>query len=243
MHYAAAAAGHPLNSSGASSAQSWSLLHYWPHGRRTAHRPDPAGTKTVRDPASRKDSYMYLNNESPRLSRLAPGDQARGVLPQPQSTRLLAQAGRAPPPAQRRLGTRRSPSQGTEGEVATRHWRPSPGQQRHARCQPDSSLRLATPLPRRNLATATRTTPVAQLERGRNSPPAAQPRAAASQPRSTRPPALAGRAPPQRNGDSKHIDLPVREGSYQPTAAQPTRAILTLGLASLRPSGTVSLNS
>jgi hypothetical protein len=128
---------------------SWSLLHAGPHGRRTARRPDPAGTRntpplpgplygarrrragrttTSTDgaaapparsrgshgrrearaaPRSRKDSYTYLNNESLSPSRLAPGDQARGVGPHPQSNRLRAQAGRAPPPVQRRLGTRR----------------------------------------------------------------------------------------------------------------------------------------
>jgi hypothetical protein len=89
--------------------------------RKTAppHRPLARAGRTAgagRDaeavPRSRIDSYTNLNNESLPLSRLAPGDQAGGVGPHPQSTRLRAQAGRVPPPAQRRLGTRRSTSQG-----------------------------------------------------------------------------------------------------------------------------------
>jgi hypothetical protein len=61
-----------------------------------------AGREAGAAPRSRIDSYTSLNNESLPLSRLAPNDQAGGVGPPPQSTRLLAQTGRDPPPAQRR---------------------------------------------------------------------------------------------------------------------------------------------
>jgi hypothetical protein len=73
--------------------------------------------------------------------------------------------------------------------------------------------------------TASRTTPIAQPGRERDSPPAAQvaaqPIAAASQPRAIRPRAQAGRNPPRCNGDSEHTGRPVGGGSDPPSAAQP----------------------
>jgi hypothetical protein len=97
-----------------------------------------------RRPRSRANSHTYLNNGSPLLSRLAPGDQARVVRPLSQPTRLRAQAGRALPRSNR-LGPCRSPSQ---GEVATRRHRgrrPDPGPPQHARGQPVRSLRRTAP--------------------------------------------------------------------------------------------------
>jgi hypothetical protein len=165
-------------------------------------------------PRSRKDSYTYLKtgNGSPPFSRLrvAPGDsdqlEARGVGPHPQSTRLRAQAGRAPPPAQRRLagGTCRSPSQPEGRTVETRHRRPNPGPPRHTRGQQDRGLRRAAPRPS---ATATRSTPIAQSGRAatrQRRPIPGRPRAWTSQP---------PRPAVQRHDDSELITATHRSRS------------------------------
>jgi hypothetical protein len=139
--------------------------------------------------------------------------------------------------------TRSQPGCGCR-RAASRPWRnggsdPSGGPARgrcdsptaaHPRAASPGSPHPRSPRPRapggprhRPGATASRTTPVAQPGRGRDSPPAAHPRAAVSQPRST-PGRL--RAQPdrnllRRNGDSERTGRPVGGGSDPLPAAQP----------------------
>jgi hypothetical protein len=112
------------------------------------------------------------------------------------------------------------------------HQATEPGEPGLTRSQPDCGRRRAVLRSRESPGRESRrngdSEPAGRPARGgRNSSPATQSRAAASQPRSTRPRAQAGRAPHRRNSDSEDTDCSVGEGSDPPTAAQ-----LALGLAS-----------
>jgi hypothetical protein len=168
-----------------------------------------------RAPRSWIDSYTNSNGASLPLCRLAPGGQAGGVGPHPQSTRLRTQTGRVPPLAQLRPGTRRSPSQGrmrlvdgspTQGRLAT-----------PAVTQTAGLRRAATPTRRNGIPDHT-SCPAGegtQLSTGGQTP---------GPPRLSRGQQDRGRrraaTRPRRNGDSEHTGRPVGGGSYLPLAAQ-----------------------
>jgi hypothetical protein len=151
------------------------------------------------------------------VSHPGAGDQARGAGPHPQSTRLRAQAGRTPaPPAQRRLGTRRSPSQ--ERSRLVTGGPPQGRRDMHAVNQ----TAVSGGQRHRPGATAGHPGPHRLPSRGGNASHHRRPNPGPpSQSRSTRPWAEAGRAPPRRNGDSEHTHRPVGECSDPPTAGRP----------------------
>jgi hypothetical protein len=139
-------------------------------------------------PRLRIDSYTSSNDESLPLCRLAPADQAGGVGPHSQSNPTASADGPRPAPG---ATATRDPPVAQPGEDATRRQQPNTGPPSPTRSQQDRGLRRHRPG-----ATASRTTPVAQPGRGRDSPPAARPRAAASPLRSVRPRPQTDRNPP-----------------------------------------------
>jgi hypothetical protein len=152
----------------------------------------------------------------------------RGLIDtQTRTTRRYHFADSSPASKPGELGPTRSQPGCGRRRAASRPWRngdsdPAGRPARGGCDSPTAAQNRASGGPRhRPGATASRTTPVAQPGRGRDSPPAAHPRAAASQPRSTRPLAQAGRNLPRRNGDSEHTGRQVGGGSDPPPAAQP----------------------
>jgi len=193
--------------------------------RRVAERGRPPGhgliftrTRTTRHyrPADSHPGTMPGEPASPAVSSTAGLDGPRSALGAT-ATRTL-----------------RSPSQGWTRLVAGV---PTQGRltiPRSTRPRPPGGSRL------RPGATACRNTPAAQLGRGRDSPPAARPRAAASHPWSSRPRALAGRNHPGLGATATRLTPVAQSGSWRPAGGGSMPAARSLGLAGPRSGGTAT---